>query len=154
MEWGTVTRIPTSLQQKCFRFNDFIILAITSHWLIGRWAFGQDRISREKAGQLMECGTDIEKLAAWLRSSPIEVTQLPMAIVGSGNSNLSAKIEALCHSAKLDISSSPRELERYSDSLVSFCSDFGTEYQIPEVGSWECAPLGFQNSIAIPVLFM
>ena len=84
----------------------------------------------------MECGTDFEKLEAWLESSPIEVTQLPMAIVGSGNSNLAAKVEALCHSVKLDISSSPRELERYCKSLVSFCSDFETEYQIPEAGSW------------------
>lgn len=94
----------------------------------------KDSVSREKAGQLMECGTDMERLENWLQLSPITVSQLPMAIIGSGNSDLAAKVEALFHSAKLDRSSSPAELERYCQSCISFCTDYGTEVQIPEDG--------------------
>lgn len=81
----------------------------------------------------MECGNDEEMLLRWCRSNPISVCTLPLAIVGSGNSNLPAKIEALAHSVKLDVSGDPQVLEQYCQSCVSVCTDYGTESQIPEV---------------------
>eukprot|EP00438_Fugacium_kawagutii_P008672 Skav218415 [mRNA] locus=scaffold4660:8100:9778:- [translate_table: standard] len=101
----------------------------------------QDRISRTKAGQLVECGDDEEMLGWWCRSKPIKVSTLPLAIIGSGASHLSAKVESLFHSVKLDVSEDPAALQAYSESCVSFCSDFGTEFQIPEVPSSEISSL-------------
>lgn len=101
----------------------------------------QDCISRKKAGQLMECGDDEEMLGWWCRSKPIKTSTLPLAIIGSGASHLSAKVESLFHSVKLDVSDDPGTLQAYSESCVSFCSDFGTEFQIPEVPSLDIASL-------------
>ena len=104
-------------------------------------AMFKDRVSREQAGKLMECGEDLDKLEEWGRKSPIAVSQLPMAIVGSGNSDLPAKFEGVCHSAKLDVSADPASLQRYCDSCVGFCSDFGTEAQMPQARqAWNRKP--------------
>jgi hypothetical protein len=101
---------------------------------IGFPSIGKDRVSREQAGELMQCGTDLDKIEDWCASSPIQVSQLPLGIVGSGNSDLPAKWEGVCHSVKLDIAWDHQSMQRYSQSCVSFLSDFGTEAQIPEAG--------------------
>lgn len=59
----------------------------------------EDRVSRSAAARLVDCGNNMEKLEEWCRnSSPITTTQLPLSIIGSGNSGLASKSEALAHS--------------------------------------------------------
>ena len=58
----------------------------------------EDRISKEAAGMLMLAGEDPERLDAWIATNPVQTASLPAAVVGSGNSNLAAKHEALFHS--------------------------------------------------------
>ncbi|CAE7256194.1 unnamed protein product [Symbiodinium natans] len=91
----------------------------------------EDRVSRAAAGNLVLAGGDGLK---WAADNVIETTQLPLALVGSGNADLSAKFEAVFHQVKLDIGTDPAALQRYSmESCISFCSDYGTESQFTEV---------------------
>ena len=56
----------------------------------------EDRVSRAAAGNLVLAGGDGLK---WAADNVIETTQLPLALVGSGNADLSAKFEAVFHQA-------------------------------------------------------
>ena len=57
----------------------------------------EDRVSRESASQLMLAGAGREALERWARDFGLQTSQLPLAIVASGNSNLAGKYEALFH---------------------------------------------------------
>ena len=57
----------------------------------------EDRISRIDAEELIACQGDIAKLEDWSSKSKIMTTQLPLGIIGSGNSVLGAKHECIFH---------------------------------------------------------
>ena len=57
----------------------------------------QDKVSRLAAGDLMLAGSDPDSLEKWASSHSIETSQLPLAILASGNSGLPAKFEGLFH---------------------------------------------------------
>ena len=64
---------------------------------------------------------------------------LPISVIGSGNAALSAKFEALVHSVCLDNLNKPSLIRRYFESVVGYCSDYGTEWLFDEVPplSWK-----------------
>ena len=57
----------------------------------------EDRISRTDAEELIACQGDVAKLEEWSSKSKIMTTQLPLGIIGSGNSGLGAKHECIFH---------------------------------------------------------
>ena len=60
----------------------------------------EDRVTREAAGNLMLAGADGSAILQWSRQQGVQTTQLPLAIVGSGNSKLPGKFEALFHQVR------------------------------------------------------
>ena len=88
----------------------------------------EDTVTRSHAAEIIDADTD--KLESW---DHLTTRILPLALVGYGNANAASKAEALFHSIKLDVGTRPEQLGNYSDSLVSFCSDFGTESQLAEI---------------------
>ena len=68
----------------------------------------EDRVSRESAAQLMVAGAGQQALERWARDYGLETSQLPLAIVASGNSNLAGKYEALFHQVSWSDGKHPR----------------------------------------------
>lgn len=95
----------------------------------------EDKVSRSSAALLVEATAN--ERAQWVKSGHLRTTCLPVAILGSGKSNAAAKFEALTHSVILDSMSGgdPRNVSAYGNSVVSFCSDFGTEAHISNMPS-------------------
>ena len=95
----------------------------------------EDKVSRSSAALLVEATAD--ERSRWVKAGHLRTTCLPVAILGSGKSNAPAKFEALTHSVILDSMSGgePRNVSAYGNSVVSFCSDFGTEAQISNMPS-------------------
>ena len=88
----------------------------------------EDTVTRSHAAEIIDADTDT--LESW---DHLNTCILPLALVGYGNANAASKAEALFHSIKLDVGAGQEQLGNYSDSLVSFCSDFGTESQLAEI---------------------
>ena len=61
----------------------------------------EDRVSRAAAGELILAGGDGDEVLRWasMEGGGVTTTQLPLALVGSGNSALPAKYEGLFHQA-------------------------------------------------------
>ncbi|CAL1131684.1 unnamed protein product [Cladocopium goreaui] len=106
----------------------------------------EDRISRTDAEELIACQGDVAKLEEWSSKSKIMTTQLPLGIIGSGNSGLGAKHECIFHQVKLDCGSKPAELAAYCGSVVGYVADFGTESQFTEIPAINIQQL-FMNAI-------
>ena len=79
------------------------------------------------------------EIAEWCLSDNIQTAVLPLCIVGSGNSDMSAKYEALLHSSMLDVGH--QSLPAYSRSVVGFCADYGVEGHLTQVSSVRRDPL-------------
>lgn len=74
-------------------------------------------------------------------------TTLPCTLIGSGNSSLSGKYEAVCDSIKLDIGLD--NMQKYGLSVLSFVSDYGVEakfLEVPTVNTGEMARRAVENS--------
>ena len=91
----------------------------------------QDTVPANVVGTIVDATVqDLENFSA---AGHLKTHVLPLAIMGYGNSNLSAKVEALFHCVKLDVGTQPDRLQAYSKHVVGFCSDFGTESQLTDV---------------------
>lgn len=86
----------------------------------------EDSICAEAAGQVFSGGDDQGFDSGSFNSAQlIQTTNLPAATIGAGNSAVPGKFEAVLSSLKLEIGLS--NLEVYSQRIVSFVSDYGTE---------------------------
>ena len=70
------------------------------------------------------------EIAEWCLSDNMQSAVLPLCIVGSGNADLSAKYEALLHSALLDVG--PDALSSYSRNIIGLCADYGVERHLTQ----------------------
>lgn len=93
----------------------------------------EDSIKMIEAAQLFQCDDSVESgFSNALNSAQLlKTTSLPSSVVGSGNSALSGKYEGFISALKLDAGLA--NLELYSQRVVSFCADYGTEAKFMEV---------------------
>ena len=62
-----------------------------------------------------------------LLSDDLNGNQCGGGILGSGRTDLVAKVTALIHAVKLDVAASPELLDRYRHCVIAFTSDKGVE---------------------------
>ena len=84
----------------------------------------EDRVTRHAAGDLMLAGADPKAILAWSRDQGIQTSQLPLAIVASGNSALAGKFEAPFHQAGQGRSRGPGHTSNSSNTSQACCSVF------------------------------
>lgn len=89
----------------------------------------EDRVGRKSVSQIVDANTT--KLSAWSLASHCDTTPLPLSILGSGGTDSAAKFESLLHAICLDCGE--QHMEVYSRSVVSICSDYGTEAHLTKV---------------------
>jgi hypothetical protein len=83
----------------------------------------EDIVSREEASRVFQPGYVVS----------LETRALPPTVLGSGRCGLDRKFGSLVHALQLDVSSKPECLSKYSQSVLAWLSDFGTEASMPEV---------------------
>ena len=88
-------------------------------------------VSASVVGSIIDA--TVEEREAFSDASHVKTQILPPAVIGYGNSNVGAKVEAMFHSCKLDVGASGERLQMYSQSCLGFCSDFGTESGLMDV---------------------
>ena len=95
----------------------------------------EDRITREHAASI--AGATPEERDQWCRAGYLKTTTLPPTILGSGKASAASKFEALTHAVILDTmcDADPGYVARYSQSVVSYCSDFGPESNLSYIPS-------------------
>lgn len=76
--------------------------------------------------------TNQEELASWNLANALRSSTLPVAVLGSGNTNLPAKWTALIQSINADCCGQAAIVRKYVGSIVGYCSDFGTEWFIDQ----------------------
>ena len=91
----------------------------------------EDCVSASVGGSIIDA--TVEELEAFSDANHVKTQILPPAVIGYGNSNVGAKVEATFHSCKLDVGGSGERLQAYSQSCIGFCSDFGTESGLMDV---------------------
>ena len=107
----------------------------------------EDAVPRSKAAECIDV-SDAE-LATFSALGHLKTSVLPISVIGSGNASLPAKFEALVNSACLDQSNKPALVQKYFDSIVGYCSDYGTEWlfdAIPLVSWKSLCDSNIQNS--------
>ena len=109
----------------------------------------EDRVSRKQAAAIV--GATPEERDQWCTQEHLRTTTFPATILGSGRTSAASKFEALLHAVCLDTmhNGDPLQVMRYSESVVSYCSDYGAEAnlsQIPKICIEEFLDSNISNS--------
>lgn len=91
----------------------------------------EDCVSASVVGSIIDA--TVEEQEAFSDASHVKTQILPPVVIGYGNSNVGAKVEAMFHSCKLDVGASGERLQMYSQYCLGFCSDIGTESGLMDV---------------------
>ena len=95
----------------------------------------EDKIRRSDAALIMEATP--EERARWCSAVHLRTSPLPICILGSGKASAASKFEALIHASILDgmHDGDPAHMTKYATSIISYCSDYGTEAALTNIPS-------------------